>query len=123
MKWQNRLANFILTATANLLYGANITDQGTAYKAFRSELLKSFDLQSARFEFCSEVTAKARRHGYRIHEVPITYKARTIGEGKKIRPRDGFQALWTLMKLRFSSHSLISVGSDVSQSKAVPLES
>jgi dolichol-phosphate mannosyltransferase len=120
MKWQNRLANLILTATANLLYGANITDQGTAYKAFRAELLKTFELQSERFEFCSEVTAKARRHGYRIHEVPITYKARTIGEGKKIRTRDGFQALWTLLKFRFSSPSLISSG--VSQSKALPLE-
>jgi hypothetical protein len=71
--------------------GANITDQATAYKAFRAELLKSFELQSERFEFCSEVTAKARRHGCKIHEVPITYKARTISEGKKIRPRDGFQ--------------------------------
>jgi dolichol-phosphate mannosyltransferase len=120
MKWPNRLANLILTATANLLYGASITDQGTAYKAFRAELLKSFELQSERFEFCSEVTAKARRRGYRIHEVPITYKARTIGEGKKIRTRDGFQALWTLLKFRFSSPSLISSG--VSQSKALPLE-
>jgi dolichol-phosphate mannosyltransferase len=100
MKWQNRLANLILTATANLLYGANITDQGTAYKAFRAELLKSFELQSERFEFCSEVTAKARRRGYKIHEVPITYKARTIGEGKKIRPRDGFRVLWTLIRFR-----------------------
>jgi dolichol-phosphate mannosyltransferase len=123
MKWQNRVANLILTATANLLYGANITDQGTAYKAFRAELLKSFDLQSERFEFCSEVTAKARRRGYRIHEVPITYKARTIGEGKKIRPRDGFHALWTLLKFRLSSPSLISIASGVCQSKAVPLES
>jgi len=123
MKWRNRLANWILTATANLLYAANITDQGTAYKAFRAELLKSFDLQSERFEFCSEVTAKARRRGYKIHEVPITYKARTIGEGKKIRPRDGFHALWTLLKFRFSNPSLISIASGVSQSKAVPLES
>lgn len=100
MKWQNRLANLILTATANLLYRANITDQGTAYKAFRAELLKGFELQSERFEFCSEVTAKVRKLGHTIHEVPITYKARTIDEGKKIRPRDGFQALWTLIRLR-----------------------
>ena len=100
MKWPNRLANLILTATANLLYGANITDQGTAYKAFRAELLRGFDLQSERFEFCSEVTAKARTHGSKIHEVPIAYKARTVGEGKKIRARDGFQALWTLVKFR-----------------------
>lgn len=103
MKWRHRLANVILTSTANFLYGANITDQGTAYKAFRAELLKNFDLQSERFEFCSEVTAKTRRCGYRIYEVPIRYKARTISGGKKIRLRDGFQALWTLVKLRFCS--------------------
>lgn len=101
MKWQNRLANSILTATANLLYRVNITDQGTAYKAFRAELLRSFELQSERFEFCSEVTAKTQMLGYQIYEVPITYKARTLLQGKKIRPRDGFQALWTLLKFRF----------------------
>jgi glycosyltransferase involved in cell wall biosynthesis len=103
MKWQNRIANLLLTATANLLYSANLTDEATAYKAFRADVLRSFDLQSERFEFCSEVTAKASRLGYKIHEVPISYAARTVSEGKKIRAADGLQALWTLVKLRFSS--------------------
>lgn len=120
MRWQNWVANKILTGTTNLLYQANLTDQGTAYKAFRTDILRNLDLKSERFEFCSEVTAKARKLGHTIHEVPISYKARTVGEGKKIRPRDGFQALWTLLKFRFSSPCLISSG--VSQSKALPLE-
>jgi dolichol-phosphate mannosyltransferase len=120
MKWQNWIANKILTRAANLLYHAAVTDQGTAYKAFRTDILRSLDLKSERFEFCSEVTAKVRKLGYTIHEVPISYKARTVSEGKKIRTKDGFHALWTLLKFRFSSPSLISIGSDVSQSKALP---
>lgn len=101
MKWSNWLANKILTTTTNVLYGAGITDEATAYKAFRADVIHGFRLTCLRFEFCPEVTAKLRRLGHAIHEVPITYNARGILEGKKIRARDGFQALWTLVKYRF----------------------
>ncbi|HEX4807749.1 MAG TPA: glycosyltransferase family 2 protein [Bryobacteraceae bacterium] len=101
MALKNRLANWILTTTANLLYNARITDEATAYKAFRSGLLRDLHLECRRFEFCPEVTAKVRRLGYTIHEVPIRYNARGIADGKKIRARDGFEALWTLIKFRF----------------------
>jgi glycosyltransferase involved in cell wall biosynthesis len=101
MRWQNRIANAILTTTANVLYNSNLTDEATAYKAFRTDVLRGFDLQSERFEFCSEVTAKASRLGYKIHEVPISYKARTLHDGKKIRAIDGLRAFWTLLKFRF----------------------
>ena len=100
MAWRNRLANRILTTAANLLYNARITDEATAYKAFRAGLLRQLPLKCRRFEFCPEVTAKLRRLGHRIHEVPITYNARGIADGKKIRARDGFAALWTLIKYR-----------------------
>ena len=100
MAWKNRIANRILTAAANLLYRARITDEATAYKAFRIEILRRMNLECRRFEFCPEVTAKARLLGYRIREVPISYNGRGIAEGKKIRARDGFQALWTLLKHR-----------------------
>jgi glycosyltransferase involved in cell wall biosynthesis len=100
MAFRNRLANRILTAAANLLYGAGLTDEATAYKAFRMALLREIPLSCRRFEFCPEVTAKLRRRGVRIHEVPITYNARGIAEGKKIRARDGFHALWTLFRYR-----------------------
>ena len=101
MCWRNRIGNFVLTAVTNLLYGSNISDQATAYKVLRSDLLRNLDIQADGFEFCSELTAKVLRAGYAIHEVPITYRARTVREGKKIRARDGFTALVTLVKLRF----------------------
>ena len=101
MAWKNRLANRILTTAVNLLYGARITDEATAYKAFHAEALGSVRLECRRFEFCPEVTAKALRLGYAIREVPIRYNARGIAEGKKVRARDGFAALWTLVKCRF----------------------
>ncbi len=114
MALRNRIANRILTMTANLLYSARITDEATAYKAFRTSILRGLPLDCRRFEFCPEVTAKLRRLGYRIHEVPISYNARGIGEGKKIRARDGFQAWWTLIKYRFTPRrALIREGADV----------
>ena len=100
MAFKNRVANRILTAAANLLYGAGITDEATAYKAFRAPLLKNLRLECRRFEFCPEVTARLRRQGVRIHEVPVSYNARGIADGKKIRARDGFEALWTLIRHR-----------------------
>lgn len=95
-----RLANWILTAAANLLYNAGLTDEATAYKAFRASVLSELYLECRRFEFCPEVTAKLRRLRYRIHEVPISYNARGIADGKKIRFRDGVEALWALLKYR-----------------------
>jgi glycosyltransferase involved in cell wall biosynthesis len=100
MRWPNRIANRILTVAANLLFRANVTDEATAYKAFRAPLLHSIRLRAVRFEFCPEVTAKLRRLGCAIHEVPISYNPRGIAEGKKIRARDGFHALWTLVRYR-----------------------
>jgi dolichol-phosphate mannosyltransferase len=100
MAFRNLMANRILTATANLLYGAGLTDEATGYKAFRATVLDRIALTCRGFEFCPEVTAKVRRLGYKIHEVPISYNARGIAEGKKIRARHGFEALWTLIKYR-----------------------
>ena len=107
MALKNRIANAILTTTANVLYDARITDEATAYKAFRTHLLRTLRLECRRFEFCPEVTAKLRRLGYRIHEVPISYNARGIADGKKIRARDGFEALHTLIKYRFAPRRLL----------------
>lgn len=101
MKGANYLANKILTGTANVLYSASITDEATAYKVFRREVLDHVRLECKRFEFCPEVTAKVRKQGIRIHEVPITYSGRSIEQGKKIRWRDGFEALATLFRYRF----------------------
>jgi dolichol-phosphate mannosyltransferase len=103
MAMKYRIANRILTAAANFLFDAQLTDEATAYKAFRVSVLRELRLDCQRFEFCPEVTAKLRRLKYRIHEVPISYNARGIAEGKKIRFRDGLEALWTLLKYRLAT--------------------
>ena len=84
-----------------LIYQVNIADQSTGYKVFKTDLLRRLDLESERFEFCSEVTAKLCRLGYKIWEIPISIKPRGIKEGKKIRPKDGLVGAWTLLKYRF----------------------
>jgi glycosyltransferase involved in cell wall biosynthesis len=101
MKFLNWLANKVLALTANLLYRAKITDEATAYKAFDAQVIKSLDLKCQRFEFCPEVLAKVRKRGYEICEVPISYQGRSLEQGKKITYKDGFIALWTLIKYRF----------------------
>ena len=99
-----------LTHLSNLLYGANIHDEATCYKVFRTSLLKNIPLECERFEFCPEVTAKLCRLGEQIHEVPVSYHPRSREQGKKLRYSDGWIAIWTLVRLRFASrrrlHSL-----------------
>lgn len=95
------LGGLTLTALTNLLYGTRITDEPTCYKAFRASLLKSLPLKCKRFEFCPEVTALVARKGIHIQEVPIHYFPRRTSEGKKIRARDWFEAVATLVQYRF----------------------
>ena len=92
----------LLTHLTNLLYGAGIHDEATCYKVFRRSLISQIDLQCRRFEFCPEVTAKLSRMGEKIAEVPIAYAPRSAGEGKKIRHADGWLAIWTLLRNRFT---------------------
>ncbi|MEE8169342.1 MAG: glycosyltransferase family 2 protein [Phycisphaerae bacterium] len=96
-----RLGVHLLNAMVRVLYGARITDEATCYKAFETELLQSLNLRCERFEFCPEATAKVLKRGLRIVEVPIRFRYRTAAEGKKIGWRDGFEAIWTLLKYRF----------------------
>jgi dolichol-phosphate mannosyltransferase len=91
-----------LTRLTNLLYGTGIHDEATCYKVFRRSLLAQIDLECQRFEFCPEVTAKLCRMGEKIGEVPISYAPRSPGEGKKIRHADGWLAIWTLLRYRFT---------------------
>lgn len=90
-----------LNLLANILYSANISDEATCYKVFRREVLDKFKLRCRGFEFCPEFTAKVRKAGYRIFEVPITYHPRSHKEGKKLNWRHGFEAIYTLIKYRF----------------------
>ena len=92
----------LLTHLANLFYGAGIHDEATCYKVFRRSVIAQIDLDCRRFEFCPEVTAKLCRIGEKIAEVPISYAPRSAGEGKKIRHSDGWLAIWTLIRYRFT---------------------
>ena len=95
------LANSFFTFLTNLFYDINLSDMGTGYKVFKTEVLKDFNLKSNRFGFEPEVTAKVCKRRLRIYEVPITYHGRTYAEGKKITWRDGVVYFWCLLKFRF----------------------
>lgn len=99
--WLFYLGGRFITFVANLLYNAKITDEATCYKSFRADVIKRIKLRCIRFEFCPEVTAKVKKKGYKIMEVPITYNPRSFDEGKKIRMKDGIEAVWALFKYRF----------------------
>ncbi len=92
-----------LTAITNFLYNASLTDEATCYKVFETTLLKELNLECQHFEFCPEVTAKLLRKKIPILEVPIHYYPRSTEQGKKIRIRDGFEAVWTLLKWKWKN--------------------
>jgi glycosyltransferase involved in cell wall biosynthesis len=100
MFFWHMLANMALTLMTNILYDAILSDMETGYKAFRAEVIKNVPLRSRRFDFEPEITAKVLKHGQRIFEVPISYFGREYAEGKKIGMKDGFVAIWTLLKYR-----------------------
>lgn len=95
------LANVTLSMMTRILYGTYLTDMETCYKAFRADVIKDITIESNRFDFEPEITAKVLKKGVRFMEVPISYNARTEDEGKKIGWRDGVQAIWALIKYRF----------------------
>jgi glycosyltransferase involved in cell wall biosynthesis len=101
MFFWHMVANKALTLMTNILYDAILSDMETGYKAFRADVIKGVRLRSHRFDFEPEVTAKILKRGIRIFEVPISYYGREYSEGKKIGVKDGFVAIWTLLKYRF----------------------
>ena len=96
-----KIGVLFLNWLVRVLYGFHITDEATCYKVFKTELLKSLSLKCNKFEFCPEVTAKILKRGYKIIEIPISYKYRTVMEGKKIGWKDGLSAMITLIRYRF----------------------
>lgn len=97
------LGNRAVTLACNVLFDCYISDLETGYKVLRSELWKRLSLRGERFDIEPDITARVLRLGYRIHEVPIHYYARSREEGKKLTWRDGVYALSTLWKLRVAS--------------------
>lgn len=93
------IGNKIITFLLNMLSNLNLTDVETCYKLFRADILKSIELEENRFGFEPEVTSKiARIKGIKIYEVGISYYGRSYEEGKKINWRDGFRALYCILK-------------------------
>jgi glycosyltransferase involved in cell wall biosynthesis len=97
------LGNRLLTTATNVLFNCYIQDMESGFKAMRTELMRRLSLHGDRFDIEPEITARILRLGYRIHEVPITYYARSREEGKKLTWVDGARALGTLLRLRLSS--------------------
>ncbi|MFA5139669.1 MAG: glycosyltransferase family 2 protein [Elusimicrobiota bacterium] len=95
-------ANRLFTLITNALFNVNLTDMGVCYKAFRTELLRSFPLRENGFGFEPEVTAKVCKRHARIYEVPISYSGRTYAEGKKISFKDSFVYLWCLLRYKIA---------------------
>ncbi len=94
------IGNRFLSMITNVLYNTTLSDMETCYKLIERDLLEEMKLHSDRFDIEAEITAKILKRGVRIYEVPISYSGREFDEGKKITWRDGFSALWMLLKCR-----------------------
>ena len=92
------IGNGFLTLCSKMFTNINLTDMETCYKIFRSEVIKGITIEGDRFGFEPEITAKVARGGYRIYEVGISYSGRTYKGGKKIRWRDGFRTVYSIVK-------------------------
>ncbi|MEI8340621.1 MAG: glycosyltransferase family 2 protein [Verrucomicrobiota bacterium] len=95
------LGNRFLTTLSNMATNLNVTDMETCYKVFRREVIQKITIEEDRFGFEPEITAKVAQMRLRIYEVPISYYGRTYEEGKKIGWRDGFRAIWCILKYNF----------------------
>lgn len=100
MFW-HKIGNTFLTFLVNLLYNTTLTDMETGYKVFRSRIIKDLNLRSNDFTIEPEITAKILKIKSRVYEVPISYYGRNYEEGKKITWRDGFSAIFTILRYRF----------------------
>jgi glycosyltransferase involved in cell wall biosynthesis len=100
------VGNCFLTLLSNCLTNVNLSDMETCYKAFRRDVIQSIPIEENRFGFEPEITVKVAKRRLRIYEVGISYTGRTYKEGKKIGWKDGFRALWCLLKYSLIEHSV-----------------
>lgn len=101
MNFAYALGRDLLNGMTNRLFFGSLTDVATCYKLMSREVYRGLALHSNGFNLDFEIAARILRQGYRIREVPISYRARTWEQGKKIRLRDGWSCLWTLLKVKF----------------------
>ena len=102
MLYWHMLGNKFLSFMTNVLYNTTVSDMETCYKLFTREALEGIEIKSDKFNFEPEITAKILKKKIRVYEVPVSYAGREYEEGKKITWRDGFSALWALVKYRFT---------------------
>ena len=100
--WVSIAANRFLTAVTNVLYGGRLTDMETCYKVMTTDVARSLDLESNRFDIEPEISAKLLRAGHDIVELPVRFEPRSRAQGKKIGWRDGVRAIQVLLKYRFT---------------------
>lgn len=100
-RFTHYVGNKFLSFLTNVLYDCTLTDMETCYKVFKADIFKKVEIKSNRFEFEPEITAKVLKQGVRIYELPISYFGRDYAEGKKITWKDGFGAIFALVKYRF----------------------
>ncbi|MBM3270509.1 MAG: flippase-like domain-containing protein [Candidatus Sericytochromatia bacterium] len=124
MSFLHWFGNKLLTVITNVLYGATLTDMETCYKVIRGDIARSIRIESDRFDFEPEITAKLLRLGHRITEVPISYHGRQFHEGKKITWKDGFAAIRALFRYRFSDLARVRIAAEakIPQAQAAPIE-
>ena len=100
------MGNRFLTLLSNMLTNVNLTDIETGYKAFNASLIKSIQIEEDRFGVEPEIVAKLARTGCRIYEVGISYRGRTYAQGKKINWKDGFRAIYAILKYNLGRRSV-----------------
>jgi glycosyltransferase involved in cell wall biosynthesis len=98
----HRVGNQFLSLVTGVLYNTTLSDMETGYKAFRRDVLSGLRLRENGFGIEPEITGRVCRARLRVYELPISYYGRTYEEGKKITWRDGFRALWVLLRVRFA---------------------
>ena len=114
------LGNRFLTSLSNLFSGLSLSDMETCYKFFRSDILCNLKLESQRFGFEPEVTAKVARLQVRLREVPISYRPRSYGEGKKITWKDGMAALWHIVRFNMLTRHESAQGQIPERYRSIP---
>ncbi len=107
MRVANRLGNLFMSASARLLYGAQVSDLMTCYKMYRASLVKDLHIQANGFDFEAEFTARLAQRGARFAEVPVGFRGRTFEEGKKIRAFDAVRVMRELVRCKFAGESRV----------------
>ena len=100
------VGNKFLTLLSNMFTNVNLTDMETGCKAFKAPLIKSIQIEEDRFGVEPEIIAKLARTGCRIYEVGISYSGRTYAEGKKVNWKDGFRAIYAILKYNLGRRSV-----------------